>query len=75
MIILIAIIAFWATCGVLAYGLTFAYFQLEYKDIADLPGMASDSRRTARLMAIAGLIGLVVALACGGAKHGLKFRT
>ncbi len=74
MIILIALIAFWATCGVLAYGLTFAYFQLEYKDIVHLPGMASDSRRTAMVMASAGPIGLVVALACGGTKHGLKFR-
>lgn len=71
----IALILFWLGCGVLAYGFTFAYFQLEYKDIVHLPGMASDSRRTARVMAIAGPIGLVVALACGGTKHGLKFRT
>lgn len=74
LIILITLIAFWVTCSVLTYGLTFAYFQLEYKDIAHLPGTESDSRRIARVMAIAGPIGLAVSLACGGAKHGLKFR-
>lgn len=63
----------WIGCGVLAYGLTFAHFQGKYPTIAieTLP----DDRRVATFMAIAGPIGLFVALIQGEPrKYGLRFK-
>lgn len=65
-------IIFWAFCSVMAYGITFAYFQGEW------PTRAEKDHRLDRCISIVvgafGPIGLVVAfINSHGAKYGVKF--
>lgn len=69
---LIAIIAIWIVCGILAYGLTFAYFQREFPLSSDT-GYCGDCG-VALLMCLLGLIGLIIHLVLGNCKHGFKWR-
>jgi len=63
----------WTICGVLTYGITLAYFQRNYPEIAK-----EDYREDVGfsvLFGIVGPIGLFVSLwGSGFAKHGLMYR-
>lgn len=59
--------AVWAGCGLLAYGITLAYWDAEH------PGW--DNTGMAQSTALAGPIGLLVAFVKSDfAKHGLKYK-
>lgn len=63
----------WIICGVLAYGLTFGYFQREYPYVAEKNRALYIS--FSLFVAAAGPIGLGVAIVKSDfAKHGLKYR-
>ena len=62
----------WVVCGVLAYGLDFAYFQRKYSPIAD--ECYKKDRRNAVIVGFGGPIALLMTLACGGIEYGFKFR-
>jgi NhaP-type Na+/H+ or K+/H+ antiporter len=61
----------YTVCGSFAYGLSFAYFQREWPEIAEK--WEDRDRRMARMVAILGPFGLALALVMGGTRHGLKF--
>ena len=67
--ILLIVLLIWATCGVLAYGLTFGYFIGRYP-------MLSAKKETGLALhtAVLGPIGLVIALSFGAYKYPLRFR-
>lgn len=71
-IIIAVVVVFWVICGVLAYGYTFAYFQTEYKLIAE------ESYKSDKSFALEafffGPISLLVCITRGDTKHGLKFK-
>lgn len=58
----------WAACGVIAYGLTVAYFYAKFPTLRD-----DDDYMLARFMCIMGPLGLVVALLMGGTGHGWRW--
>ena len=70
--LLLALLACWLICGIVAYGLTFACFQRKYPTLAE-KDYWSDFR-TALFTGMAGPIGLGVALAMGGIQHGFKWK-
>lgn len=71
-IVLIAL-GLWLGCSVLAYAITFAYFDREYPESADK--LRSEHAVFGLYVGMYGPIGLVMAFALSGcAKHGLKFR-
>jgi len=64
----------WIVCGVVAYGATFADFQMEFRSIASRRTLVAD-RYIAIVMAVFGPIGIVVTAAIGKFKHGLIYRS
>lgn len=59
----------WAVCGVLAYGITLAYFQGQYPRVRD-----KGDWYAGLVPGLAGPIGLFIAvLFSQGCKHGIKF--
>jgi hypothetical protein len=71
--LLIASIAVvWVVCGVFAFGLTLAYFQKQFPALAEQDWQ--HDRRVARILALWGPLGVLIAVACGDIKHGLMFR-
>ena len=65
-------IAVWTVLGLLAYGLSFAYWQREFPTLAKRD-RAADKRKSL-ILALAGPVGLVVILIYSGdGKHGVKF--
>lgn len=61
----------WVIPAIFAYGFAFGHLQREWPETAH---KYYDSDKTAAiLMAIAGPIGLLVLIATGSIKHGLKF--
>ena len=62
----------WVACSVLAYGLMLAHFQKGWPSIAR-SGYYGDTA-FARWMALAGPIGLFVALMMGGTRYGTMYR-
>jgi hypothetical protein len=72
LIMILAILVVWAICGYVTYGLTLAYFDGEFPAQAWNHGPAH--RPIARLVALGGPGGLVVALCCAFPwRHGLKW--
>ena len=72
-------VAIWAGCGILAYGLMFAYFQRAYPTLAE-DGYRED-RNFSTILGFGGPLSLISAALFlrfisrrGGFKHGLKFR-
>lgn len=63
----------WVVCGVLAYGVSFAYEQKEYEDFAKK--MERHDRGTAMIDSLFGTIALYGLLIEHGAKHGLMYRS
>lgn len=63
---------FWAVCGVLEFGFTFAYFQKEYERSAAKE--YEIDRMNSVIYALFGPISLGVSMFSGHFKHGLKFR-
>ena len=67
-------VVLWVACGVISYGMTFAYFQREF------PTLAEEHYRkhvgSALSSVFFGLIGILAIVACGWRwrKHGLKWR-
>jgi hypothetical protein len=75
--VLAIFITVYILCGVLAYGLTLGYFQRKYTDVyVDIAYLVHrDIVNTARIMALSGPFGLIVAWLCSErGKYGLKFR-
>lgn len=69
----IIILLIWAACGVVAYGLTFAYFQKEFALISK-EKVGADVLLAAAT-AILGPFGVVICFLVGeGCEHGLLFR-
>jgi hypothetical protein len=69
----VASLVAWITCGTIAYGLTFAYFQRKYLVIAE--ASVSEDRAFACLMAVLGPVGLLIALRCNErCGYGFTFR-
>ncbi len=70
--IFVIIATLWIACGVLAYGLTLAFFQRKF------PLIAADDYWDDVLFAVfigtLGPIGLFTALVSGGTKHGVKWK-
>jgi hypothetical protein len=62
----------WVACGVLAYGLYFAYFQRKWPSLAE--EHYDTDRGRARWWLIGGPLALLGALIAGGTEYGLKFR-
>lgn len=65
-------IIFWIACGVLAYGITYGYFQREF------PTIAYESQKDDSAMALVfgalGPFGVLLSFVLSGfAKHGLKW--
>jgi hypothetical protein len=67
--IIIIIICGYYLCSWLAYGLTFAYFQRKWPNIAFI--CRKSDHRFAMHIAIFGPIGLIVTIMCGGIMHGV----
>jgi len=66
-------IALWVICGVLSYGITFAFYQKQFPTIAKEHYDAHKSFATK--MAMFGPINLLAALIVyGGYKHGFKWK-
>lgn len=65
MIWLLAGVVLWLVCGVLAFGFTLAYFQARFPRY--------NHYGFALFVGIFGPAGLIVAIAKGDLKHGLKF--
>ena len=65
-----AAVVIYIVCGILAYGLTFAYFQRKWPEQAEL--RREGDAMLALQTALAGPIGLMVA--AKGFKYGLLFR-
>lgn len=63
----------WAVCGVLAYGVSFAYDQKEYENIAK--EREGEDRKVALISLLFGPIALIELLIEHGAKHGLMYRS
>ena len=71
--VILLVLIIWLICGILTYGITFAYMQEEYPLVAEI-GYEAD-RNFAILLGICGPIGLLVSFFRSGfAKHGLKFK-
>ncbi len=68
----LAVLLVWLICGILAYGLTFAYFQRQYPTLAETE-YESDFR-FALSAGMAGPIGLGVCLLSGDWRHGFKWK-
>jgi len=65
----------WIVCGVLTYGVTFAYFWRKFPLLQDEPSELRRDRNFAILTACTGPIGLLTAIFCSDfARYGLKFR-
>lgn len=63
----------WAACGVLGYGLTFAFFQGKFSTTAD--SRRGEDRSFAFFIALLGPMGLGVAYFCGHfGRFGLRYR-
>lgn len=73
--IIIGLALGWAACGFIAYGIVFAYLQLEYRGIAR--EQYRSDRKFALFVAMIGPIGLfAVCVVCNcGLKHGLRWRS
>lgn len=67
----VLIIACWLACGVLQFGLSFAYFQRQYRRIADEHFW--DDFISAVFYVPFGPISLMVQILIGGVRHGVKF--
>lgn len=72
MIVAGLILAFWLGCGVVGYGVTFAYFQGNWPRIAQ--ETRGDTRSLAFFIASFGPIGLAAALIRCGLQYGLRFK-
>lgn len=70
--IIAAVIIVWIICGILAYSLTFAYFQREFPLSSDT-GYYGDCI-IAIFIGILGLFGLIIHLVSGNCRHGFKWR-
>lgn len=68
---MIVIGIFWIISAIFVYGFTFAYFQKEWPSIAT--ELYYEDVEVAITMAVFGPIGLLVLLATGSMKHGMKF--
>lgn len=68
----LAFAVFWIACGVLDYGITFAYFQRKYTLIAEK--QYHSDRRHSMVMALAGPIGLLSTFATGTYGYGFKWK-
>lgn len=69
----IVFISAWGAAGVVAAGLTFAYFQREWPELA-ARDYESDRMRAWATAVVFGPCALLAALTTMGTKHGLKFR-
>lgn len=63
----------WIICGIINYGLTFAYLQREFPRIAK-KGRDDDDVSFSMLMSVTGFLGLFILLILGWYKHGFKFK-
>ena len=62
---------FWIACGVIDYGLTFAYFQRGYPELAE--ELYWENRFFALWSIPLGLCALLASLSVGHYKHGFKW--
>lgn len=69
---LLCIVVFWVVCGILAYGLNFAYFQKHYPTIAAESYEAD--KRDSIIISFAGPIGLIVVFCFDCGKYGFKWK-
>lgn len=70
--LILATIIIWVICGILAYGLTFAYFQREFSVSSGVDYFIYCG--VATYMGILGPIGLIIHLTLGNCKHGFKWK-
>jgi len=70
MALFIIFIIFWVICGVIHYGVVFAYLQKEYPFIAE-NNLKAD-RRFALVTSLFGPIALIVDAISGSFKHGFR---
>ena len=71
--ILACLLAFWAICGIISYGINFAYQNFEYPLIARMK--LKNSRNFSLLMSLFGPFSLMTILLLGDYKHGFLYRT
>jgi len=69
---IILILFCWVICGILNYGLLFAYLQKEYPTIAKMDYV--EDRRGALIVSLFGPIALIVVTMMDGNKHGFKYK-
>ena len=62
----------WIICGILSYGLWFAYFQNEYMFIAK--ENYDNDKKLAFVLSFFGIVSLVILLCMGADKHGLQYK-
>ena len=68
-----AIIIIWVICGILAYGITFGYFQRKFPLLAKRSYM--EDAGFATIIGIFGVVGLLLSVCLSGfCRYGLKFR-
>jgi len=71
-IVIILLVITWVVCGILAYGLSFAYWQGQYSILAQRHYRGD--MLISILLGLTGIAGVVVAIVGSRfAKHGLKF--
>ena len=62
----------WIGCGIVSFGLNFAYFQREFPTLARCD--YEKDRIQALFWSFGGPVSLFVSFLCFGARHGLKWR-
>lgn len=67
----IALGVFWVVCGVISYGLSFAFFQREYPVVAE--EFYAEQMRMCLPDLVFGPCALLASVMVFGIKHGLKF--
>lgn len=72
LLIALGLLLMWLTCGICAYGLTFAYFQRQWPALAE-EKYGSDFK-FALLTGTLGPFGLYVSLLDYGTRHGFKWK-
>ena len=72
MLVLLIVFMVYVLCGVLAYGISFAFYQNKY------PGRSKQGYRADKIHSIlvgcTGVFGFVAVLAVLGVKYGIKFK-
>jgi len=72
MLVLLIVFVVYVLCGVLAYGISFAFYQNKY------PGRLKQDYKADKIHAVAvgctGVFGFVAVLAVLGVKYGIKFK-